>query len=61
MTRRDDAAFTKEVEPGLYVYSVDADLPASTRRIIEDALDHSQEAAAEIHRVIAARRNGDGS
>ena len=68
MARRDNAAvtkaaFTKEVEPGLFVYSVDVDVdvPASTRRMIDAAVGHAEEAAVEIRQAIAARRNGDGS
>ena len=53
---RSKEAFTREIEPGVVVFSVDARPPAAARPLLDDLVGHARETALAIRRVVAARR-----
>jgi hypothetical protein len=56
MARRPKEAFTREIEPGVVVFSVDAQPPAAARPLLDDLVSHARETAVAIRRAVAARR-----
>jgi hypothetical protein len=57
--------FAREVEPGVFVYSLDHRLPVATRKLVAEMVDagaaSTRQAAQAFRQAIAARRNGHQS
>ena len=56
MARRSKETFTREIEPGVVVFSVDPHPPAAARPLLDDLVGHARETATAIRRAVAARR-----
>ena len=55
-SNRSRETFTREIEPGVVVFSVDAQPSAAARPLLDDLVGHARETAAAIRRAVAARR-----